>query len=66
MTDQVVINKMASDIIDFQNMVYRLSEMLNQKPEEVIRNLVNSRWDIRECLDYKDSITIMEVENGQK
>ena len=63
MNQQNIINYLASDIADFQAMVLRLSETMDQEPEEVIRELVNSKWDIRNCLNYKDMVTVAEVEN---
>lgn len=60
------VDMLATDIKDFQAMVLRISEFMDQKPTEVIRELVNSRWDIRECLDYKDIVSIVEVENAKK
>ena len=53
-----IIDILSDDIADFQAMVLRISEMMEETPEEVIRKLVNSRWDIRKCLDYKDIISI--------
>ena len=47
-----IIDILSDDIADFQAMVLRISEMMEETPEEVIRKLVNSKWDIRKCLDY--------------
>ena len=60
-----IIDILSDDIADFQAMVLRISEMMEETPEEVIRKLVNSKWDIRECLDYKDVVTVWEVENDK-
>lgn len=56
------IKQLTTDIINFQNLVLKISEYMEQNPEEVIRELVNSHWDIRECLNYKDIISIVEAE----
>jgi hypothetical protein len=49
-------------VTDFQYTVEYLARTFDEKPEEVIRKLVNTKWDIRECLDYKDIISIIESE----
>jgi len=61
--DEYLTNYLRDDIIDFQSMVERLAEVMSQEPEEVIRALINGAgYDIRECLNYKDIVSIVESE----
>ena len=53
---------MTESIVTFQKIVTGMANLLDQTPEEVIRQLVNSKWDIRGCLDYKDIISVTETE----
>jgi len=62
--------KLADDyydmILEFQGIVEELATQFHEKPEEVIRKLVNTKWDIRECLNYKDIVLIVEAESENR
>jgi len=61
-----LIDMLSGDILDFQAMVLRISDMMEEKPEEVIRKLVNSKWDIRECLNDEDVVDILLSEEQKR
>jgi hypothetical protein len=52
-------------LLTFQETIEEVSRLTGEDEENVIREFVNSKWDIRECLDYKDIIDICETEKGE-
>lgn len=64
--NDMLVDTLRDAIVDFQETVLRISEIMEQTPEEVIRQLVNSKWDIRECLNDKDISDIVDYEEKNK